>query len=90
MLNFVLQGMEDITDTVLLKCPYEQNVNGRTNSIWSHWRDVLENMLQLPSISDLDGIKSCIDDALKCGPSGFTMNTANGPRVIENQQVSGN
>ncbi|XP_020089567.1 PHD finger protein EHD3-like [Ananas comosus] len=82
------KGMEDITGTVLSKCPYEQNVNGRTNSIWSHWRDVLKNMLQLPSISDGDGIKSCIDDALKCGPSGFTMkpNTANGPRVIENQQ----
>ncbi|XP_073003831.1 PHD finger protein EHD3-like [Typha latifolia] len=55
---------------VLQKNTYEQYRHGRTNSHWNHWRYVLENILQLPDISEGGGIKSCICDALTYGSSG--------------------
>lgn len=65
----VQQDMKQAHDTGLHGSSYEQDDHARIDS---HWRQVLEHLLQLPDGGEGSGIQGCIHDALICGPSGFT------------------
>ncbi|KAG1328090.1 putative PHD finger protein EHD3 [Cocos nucifera] len=60
--------MKEAHDTDLYSSTYEKDDHARIDS---HWRQVLEHLLQLPDVREGNGIQSCIHDALNCG-SGFT------------------
>ncbi|XP_008783326.1 PHD finger protein EHD3-like isoform X2 [Phoenix dactylifera] len=63
------KDMNEAHDTDLYSSTYDKDDHARIDS---HWRQVLEHLLQLSDMSEGSGIQSCIRDALIYGPSGFT------------------
>ncbi|XP_020096199.1 PHD finger protein EHD3-like isoform X1 [Ananas comosus] len=71
--NSVAVGnMEEHHGAVLQKNTSEQDGCASTDSHWTRWKYVLENMLQLPDVCESGGVRSCICDALTMGHSGLT------------------
>ncbi|XP_072964840.1 PHD finger protein EHD3-like [Typha angustifolia] len=70
--NNIMEKQGEVYDIGLNKDNYVKDKYARTDSHWRHWRHVLENILQLPDVSEGAGIQSCILDALAYGPSGLT------------------
>lgn len=64
--------MEEHHGAVLQKNTSEQDGCASTDSHWTRWKYVLENMLQLPDVCESGGVRSCICDALTMGHSGLT------------------